>query len=63
MKPPSGSALVAIPLIRLSGRRVRANLTLDEGVAEFINTEARRRRMTRTAYVEWMARRIAQTGG
>ena len=63
VKPPSGSALVAIPLIRLSGRRVRANLTLDEGVAEFINTEARRRRMTRTAYVEWMARRIAQTGG
>ena len=63
VKPPSGSALVAIPLIRLSGRRVRANLTLDEGVAEFINSEARRRRMTRTAYVEWMARRIAQTGG
>ena len=63
VKPPSGSALVTIPLIRLSGRRVRANLTLDEGVAEFINTEARRRRMTRTAYVEWMARRIAQTGG
>ena len=57
------SALVAIPLIRLSGRRVRANLTLDEGVAEFTNSEARRRRMTRTAYVEWMARRIAQTGG
>ena len=63
VKPPSGSALVTIPLIRLSGRRVRANLTLDEGVAEFINSEARRRRMTRTAYVEWMARRIAQTGG
>ena len=63
VNPPSGSALVAIPLIRLSGRRVRANLTLDEGVAEFINSEARRRRMTRTAYVEWMARRIAQTGG
>ncbi len=63
VKPPPDSALVAIPLIRLSGRRVRANLTLDEGVAEFINSEARRRRMTRTAYVEWMARRIAQTGG
>ena len=59
----AGSALVSIPLIRLSGRRVRANLTLDEGVAEFINSEARRRHMTRTAYVEWMARRIAQTGG
>ena len=63
VRPSVGSALVAIPLIRLSGRRVRANLTLDEGVAEFINSEARRRRMTRTAYVEWMARRIAQAGG
>lgn len=63
IKPEAGSALVSIPLIRLSGRRVRANLTLDEGVADFINSEARRRRMTRTAYVEWMARRIAQTGG
>ena len=51
------------PLIRLSGRSVRANLTLDEGVAAFIDGEARRRKMTRTAYVEWMARRIAQTGG
>ena len=63
VKAEAGSALVSIPLIRLSGRRVRANLTLDEGVADFINSEARRRRMTRTAYVEWMARRIAQTGG
>ena len=32
--PEAGSALVCIPLIRLSGRRVRANLTLDEGVAD-----------------------------
>lgn len=63
VRPEAGSALVSIPLIRLSGRRVRANLTLDEGVAEFINSEARRRSMTRTAYVEWMARRIAQAGG
>lgn len=61
--PRSGSALVSVPLIRLSGRRVRANLTLDEGVAEFIDTESKRRHMTRAAFVEWMARRIAQTGG
>ena len=40
------------PLIRLSGRNVRANLTLDEGVVAFIDGEARRRRMTRTAFVE-----------
>ena len=60
---PPGSALVSVPLIRLSGRSVRANLSLDEGVAAFIDSEATRRKMTRTAYVEWMARRVAQMGG
>ena len=63
VETPIGYTLVSVPLIRLSGRSVRANLTLDEGVAAFIDGEARRRNMTRTAYVEWMARRIAQTGG
>ena len=61
--PPKGSALVAIPLIRLSGRAVRANLTLDEGVVAFMDSEASRRHMTRKAFVEWMTRRIAQQGG
>ena len=61
--PPRGSTLVAIPLIRLSGRTVRANLTLDEGVFAFMDSEARRRHMTRKAFVEWMTRRIAQQGG
>ncbi len=60
---PKGSQLVSIPLLRISGRKVRANLTLDEGVAAFIDSEARRRKMTRTAYITWMARRIAQMGG
>lgn len=63
MTTPPGSALVFVPLIRLSGRRVRANFTLDEGVADFIDNESRRRRMTKTAFVEWMVRRIAQAGG
>ena len=63
VETPAGHTLVSIPLIRLSGRSIRANLTLDEGVAAFIDGEARRRGMTRTAYVEWMARRIAQAGG
>lgn len=63
VETPVGHTLVSVPLIRLSGRSVRANLTLDEGVAAFIDSEARRRRMTRTAFVEWMTRRIAQMGG
>ena len=63
VSPPNGATLVTIPLIRLSGRTVRANLTLDEGVVAFMNSEARRRQMTRKAFVEWMTRRIAQQGG
>ena len=61
--PPAGSTLVSIPLIHLSGRSIRANMMLDEGVLAFIDSEAKRRGMTRTSYVEWMARRIAQSGG
>lgn len=63
VKTPAGCLLVSIPLLRLSGRSVRANMLLDEGVAAFIASEARRRGITRTAYVEWMTRRIAQMGG
>lgn len=60
---PSENALVSVPLIRVTGRNVRAHMTLDEGVAAFIDGEARRRRMTRKTYVEWMVKRIAQMGG
>ena len=63
VRVPSGHTLVWIPMIPVSGRSVRANLSLDEGIAEFIDGEARRRKMTRTAYVEWMARRVAKMGG
>ena len=63
IETPAGSALVSVSLIRLSGRSVRANLTLDEEVVTYIDGEARRRGMTRTKFVEWMTRRIAQMGG
>ncbi len=63
VEPPDGCLLISVPLLRLSGRSVRANMLLDEGVATFIASEAQRRGMTRTAYVEWMTRRIAQMGG
>ena len=61
--PLAESTLVSIPLIHLSGRSVRADMMRDEGVLAFIDSEAKRRGMTRTSYVEWMARRIAQAGG
>ena len=63
IETPAGNALVSIPLIRLSGHSVRANLTLDEEVVTYTDGEARRRGMTRTKFVEWMTRRIAQMGG
>ena len=63
VETPAGSALVSIPLVRLSGHSVRANLMLDEGILAYLDAEARRRGMTRTKFVEWMTRRIAQMGG
>lgn len=63
IETPDGNQLVSIPVIRPSGRSVRAGLTLEEDVAEFINSEARRRGMTRKAYITWMVRRIAAMGG
>jgi len=59
---PDGAALVIIPLIRTSGKAVRANMVLDEDVLAYIDSEAKRRSMTRTAFVTWMTRRIAQAG-
>jgi predicted RNase H-like HicB family nuclease len=59
---PDGGALVIIPLIRTSGKAVRANMVLDEDVLAYIDSEAKRRSMTRTAFVTWMTRRIAQAG-
>ena len=63
VETPPGNQLVSIPLIRTSGKSVRAGLTLDEEVAEFIAAEAKRRGMTRKAYITWVVRRIAAMGG
>ena len=63
VETPKGNQMVSIPLIRPSGKSVRAGLTLEEGVAEFIDSEARRRGMTRKTYITWMVRRIAAMGG
>ncbi len=63
IETPKGNQLVSVPLIRPSGKSVRAGLTLDEDVAEFILREARRRGMTRKSFITWMVRRIAAMGG
>ena len=60
---PPGSQMVSIPLIRPSNGRVRINCVLDEGLVAFIDDEAHRRNMTRTSYISWAVRRIAEMGG
>lgn len=62
IRPADGETLTSVPFIRLSGRPARANMTMDEGTLAFIDGEAARRKMTRSAYVDWMARRIAELG-
>ena len=61
---PADSTLSTILLVRPSrSRSVRLNLVVDAGVATVINSEAKRRGMTRKSYVEWMVRRTPQMGG
>lgn len=52
-----GATLASVPLVFETGRPVKANLSLDGGVLAAIDDEAARRRITRSAMVELMARR------
>jgi predicted RNase H-like HicB family nuclease len=51
-----GESAVMIPLLLDSGRTVRANLTLDAGLLETIDSEAKSRGITRSAFVASAAR-------
>lgn len=51
-----GAVLASLPLIRETGRPAKANLSLDSGVLAAIDEEARRRKLTRSALVEAMAK-------
>jgi transposase-like protein len=55
-----GASLASVPLIRASGKPTKANLSLDSGILEAIDAEARRRNLTRSAFVEAMARELLQ---
>ena len=52
-----GSTLASVPMIRDSGKPAKANLSLDTGLLAAIDAEATRRKLTRSAFVEMMARR------
>jgi predicted RNase H-like HicB family nuclease len=46
----------SVPLVRLSGRPAKANLSIDAGFVAAIDAEAKRRKLTRSAFIELMAR-------
>jgi predicted RNase H-like HicB family nuclease len=49
--PLSGETLVMVPLLMDRGRPVRANISLDAGLLEAIDAEAKRRGLTRSAFL------------
>ena len=51
-----GADLVLIPLLLDRGSSRRANISLDRGLLEAIDDEARQRRMTRSAFLATAAR-------
>jgi predicted RNase H-like HicB family nuclease len=51
-----GAVLAHIPLVRETGRPVKANLSIDAGILAAIDEQAERRKLTRSAFVELMAR-------
>ena len=55
-KPDKGENTVIIPVVLDAGRSVRANLTIDAGLLEAIDTAAIRACVTRSAFVASAAR-------
>ena len=52
----AGAGLATIPLVRETGKPVKANLSIDSGVLAAMDEEAGRRSLTRSAFVEMLAR-------
>jgi predicted RNase H-like HicB family nuclease len=52
----AGAGLASVPLVRETGKPVKANLSIDSGVLAAMDEEAGRRRLTRSAFVELLAR-------
>lgn len=52
-----GAYLLAVPLVHLTGRTVRANITMDKGLLDAVDHAAAERGMSRSAYLADLARR------
>jgi predicted RNase H-like HicB family nuclease len=55
-KPAKSESTVIIPVVLNAGRSVRANLTMDAGLLEAIDTAASRAGITRSAFIASAAR-------
>lgn len=53
-----GATVVTVPLVRATGRPTKANLSIDGGVLAAIDAEAAKRKLTRSAFIEAMAREM-----
>lgn len=53
----AGATLLVVPLIELTGRTVKANLTMDAGLLHAIDHTAKVRGMTRSAFISDAARK------
>lgn len=53
----AGASLMVVPLVEVANRKVRANVSIDQGVLSAIDSEARRRGQTRAAFIAEAARR------
>ena len=51
-----GSMLASVPLVRESGKPVKANLSIDSGVLAALDEEAKARDLTRSSMVELMVK-------
>lgn len=51
-----GASLASVPLIRETGKSVKANLSLDSGVLAAIDAAAERHKLTRSGMVELLAK-------
>jgi predicted RNase H-like HicB family nuclease len=52
-----GAFLLAVPVISLSGRTAKANITMDAGLLAAVDATARQRGLTRSAFLADLARR------
>ncbi len=51
-----GAFIIAVPLIRRTGKQVRANISLDRGMLDAIDRAAAERNLTRSAFLADAAR-------